>query len=294
MKILVALGTTAQDSFVVNEVARLAGNTWADVTLLGIETVTSSEVPPFSASLQADEVHPLVQALRDLRGRFLSQFKAEESPYKAEASAHEVVKVENNLWEDLNVLRSAPKQLITRIRPGNPARAILTEAKQFPCDLIVFGNSLDGNASDIGRKSKKVIHEADTSVLVVAKTKQPRRIVACLDHDRVSQYSLEMINQMVTLYQADLEIVGVSATEALPGEVDDKMTQILKYYANNGIKTLVRTVPRNSLEAFVAQASRGNLVALWMGRQSLLHRVISPKGMDRLLDSSDYSVLILR
>jgi nucleotide-binding universal stress UspA family protein len=294
MKILVALGTTSQDSFVVNEVARMAGNTWADVTLLGVETETSSAVPPFSANYQTNEVHPLVQSLRDHRGRFLARFNAEESPYRETGFSHELLAVENNLWEDLKVLRSAPKQLVSRIRPGNPAKAILAEARQFPCDLIVIGSSLDGDGSDIGRKAKKVIHEADTSVLVVAKNKQPRRIVACLDHDRVSQHSLEIINQMVTLYQAGLEIVGVSATEELPGEVDDKMSQILKYYAKNNIKTLVRTVPRASLEAFVAQASRENLVALWMGRQSLLHRVISPKGMDRLLDSSDYSVLILR
>ncbi|MCG6909917.1 MAG: universal stress protein [Deltaproteobacteria bacterium] len=294
MKILAALGTTSQDAFVVNEVARLAGNTWADVTLLGVETGTSPEIPPFSASFRSDESHPLVQSLRGLRGRFLSRFKAEESPYMETVVDHELVEVESNLWEDLNVLRSARKQLVTRIRPGNAARSILAEARQFPCDLIVIGSSLDGDGNDIGRICRKVIHEAGTSVLVIAKTKLPQRIVACLDHDRVSQHSLEIINQMVTLYQADLEIVGVSTVETLPGEIDDKMGQILKYYAQNGIRTLVRSVPRTSLEAFAAQASRENLVALWMGRQSRLHRFITPRSMDRLLDNSDYSVLILR
>jgi hypothetical protein len=115
-----------------------------------------------------------------------------------------------------------------------------------------------------------------------------------LDHDLVTQHSLEIINQMATLYQADLEIVGVSTADGLSGEVDRKMSQILKYYAKSGIKALVRSVPRTSLEVFAAQASRENLVALWLGRQSLLHRIISPRGVDRLLDSSDYSILILR
>ncbi|MEJ2638186.1 MAG: universal stress protein [Desulfosarcinaceae bacterium] len=294
MKILVALDTNSQSSFVVGEVARLASNTWADVTLLGIESETSPDAKPLSANQRINAAHPLAQSLRDYRALFLSQIKAEESPYAETVFDHKWVAVDSHLWEDLKVCRGARKQLTTRIRPGNPTRAVLAEVKQYPCDLIVIGSALDGDRGEIGRLSKKVIHEADTSVLVVAKTKHPRRIVACLDHDLVTQHSLEIINQMVTLFQADLEIVGVSTADGLSGEVDRKMSQILKYYAKSGIKALVRSVPRSSLEAFAAQASRENLVALWLGRQSLLHRIISPKGVDRLLDTSDYSLLILR
>jgi nucleotide-binding universal stress UspA family protein len=294
MKILVVLDTTPQSTFVVNEVARLASTTWADVTLLGIESETSPGTQPFSAAHRANAKHPLIQSLRGHRELFLSSFNAGPSPYAETAYDYELLEVENNLWEDLKVCRGAHKHLVTRIRPGNPTRAVLAEVKQFPCDLIVIGRALDGGRGEIGRLSKKVIHEADTSVLVVAETKKSRRIVACLDHDLVTQHSLEIINQMATLYQADLEIVGVSNGEGLPGEVDRKMSQILKYYAQSGITALVRSVSRTSLEAFAAQASRENLVALWMGNQSLLHRLISPRGMDRLLDTSDYSVLILR
>ena len=68
--------------------------------------------------------------------------------------------------------------------------------------------------------------------------------------------SLEIINQMVTLYQADLEIVGVSTADGLSGEVDRKMSQILRYYTKNGITALVRSVSQSSLEAFAAQTSR--------------------------------------
>lgn len=294
MKILVVLDTTPQSTFVVNEVARLASTTWADVTLLGIESETSPGAQPFSAAHRTNAKHPLIQSLRGYRELFLSSFKVDTSPYAETAYDYELVEVENNLWEDLKVCRGSLKHLATRIRPGNPTRAVLAEVKQFPCDLIVIGSALDGGRSEIGRLSKKVIHEADTSVLVVAETKKSRRIVACLDHDLVTQHSLEIINQMATLYQADLEIVGVSNGEGLPGEVDRKMSQILKYYAQSGITALVRSVSRTSLEAFAAQASQENLVALWMGKQSLLHRIISPRGMDRLLDTSDYSVLILR
>jgi nucleotide-binding universal stress UspA family protein len=294
MKILVALNPTSQSAFVVEEVARLATNTWADVTLLGIEAETSADMQPFSAIHRTNEAHPLVQSLRGQRERFLSQFTAEDSPYTDTGFDYEWVEVQTNLWEDLKLCRGALKRLTTRIRPGNPAQAISAEVRQFPCDLIVIGSAKNGDGEDMSRLSKKVIHETDTSVLVVAKPKHPRRIVACLDHDLVSQPSLEMINQMVTLYRADLEIVGVSTTDGLPDEVDRKMSQILRYYSKNGITALVRSVSRTSLEAFAAQASRENLVALWMGRQSLLRRIISRRGMDRLLDTADYSVLILR
>ena len=294
MKILVGLDTTPQSTYVVKEVARLAGNTWADVTLLGIEADTSEGGSPFSAADRTDATHPLIRSLRSHREAFLSHFKAGDSPYAETILDYELVEVENNLWEDLKVCRSTRKTLISRIRNGAAARAILTEARQSPCDLIVMGTAQNGKAEEMGPTPKKVIHDVDTSVLVVAKTKHPRRIVACLDHDRVSQQSLEMINQMVTLYQADLEIVAVSASDKLPGEMDRKISEILKYYTANGIQALVRLVSAESLVDFAAQASRDNLVALWMGKQSLLRRIISRSSMDRLLDTSDYSVLVLR
>jgi nucleotide-binding universal stress UspA family protein len=294
MKIIVALDTTSQSTFIVKEVARLASNTWADVTLLGIESSTPPGVPPFSSAHGGNAAHPLIQSLRGYRELFLSSCNADPSPYAETAFDYQLVEVENNRWEDLKVCRGSHKHLAVRIRPGNPTRAVLAEVKQFPCDLLVIGSTLDGGRGEIGRLSKKVIHEADTSVLEVAETRTPRRIVACLDHDLVTQHSLEIINQMVTLYQADLEIVGVSTADGLSGEVDRKMSQILKYYTKNGITALVRSVSQTSLEAFAAQTSRENLLALWMGQQSLLHRIISTRGLDRLLDISDHSVLILR
>ena len=293
MKILVGLDTTPQSTYVVKEVARLAANTWADVTLLGIETDTQQGGPPFSAADRTNENHPLIRSLRGHREDFLSQFRENDSPYTETSFGYELVEVENHLWEDLKVCRSPRKRLTTRIRKGTAARAVLAEARQFPCDLIVIGAFQIGGG-EMSPTAKKVIHEADTSVLVVAENKHPRRIVACLDHDLVSQHSLEMINQMVTLYLASLEIIAVSTSDKLPGEMDRKISQVLKYYTANGIQALVRLVPGESLVEFAAQASSENLVAFWMGKQSLLSRIISPSTMDRLLDSSDYSVLALR
>lgn len=294
MKILVAVDTTPQSAFVVEEVARLAGSTYADVTMLGIEPAPPKNQPSLAATDRPDDLHPLVRALRSHRENFMAHFKAEESPYRETAFSQELVEIQKGLWEDLRVCRGALKRLVSRIRPGNPARAILLEARESPCDLIVVGTMAAHTGGEISRSVKKVIRETDASVLMVSETKQPRRIVACLDHDQISQSSLEMINQMVTLYQADLEIVGLTGNDGLTGEVDRKMSQILKYYASNGITALVRLVAQRSLVSFAAQAAQQDLVALWMGRQSLLHRLIPPKGVDRLLDAAATSLLILR
>jgi nucleotide-binding universal stress UspA family protein len=294
MKILVVLDTTVQSEFVVRQVARMAANTWADITLLGIEPETSSDALPFTNADRANELHPLVRSLRSQRELFLSQFKADESPYAESSFSYEWVQLENGLWEDLKVCRGALKRLVTRIRPGNPTRSVVTEARQSPCDLIVLGSATAARGGDSRRLAKKVVKETDTSVLVVAKADPPRRIVACLDQDYVSQPSLELINQMVTLYQAELEIVGLTTSEGLPDDIDRKMSQILKYYAGNSVKALVSLVAQTSLEAFARDAARENLVALWMGKQSLLRRLIPPRGVDRLLEVADSSVLILR
>lgn len=294
MKILVVLDTSVQSEFVVRQVARMAANTWADITLLGIEPETFPDALPFTNADRTNEMSPLVRSLRSHRELLLSQFKEDESPYAESSSSYQWVQLENGLWEDLKVCRGARKRLVTRIRPGNPTRSVLTEARQSPCDLIVLGSAAAARSGDRSRLAKKVIKETDTSVLVVAKADSPRRIVACLDQDYVSQPSLELINQMVTLYQTELEIVGLTTSEGLPDDIDRKMSQILKYYAGNSVKALVRLVPQTSLEAFAGDAARENLVALWMGKQSLLRRIIPPRGVDRLLEVADSSILILR
>jgi len=295
MNILVAVDTSLQTDFVIQEVARLAGNTWADVTLLGIDAnaFQNQGSPPPKAGINPNA--RLVQILREHRARFLSHFSPEASPYVESSGTYELLEVAPGLWEDLKVCRGLHKQLKTRIRPGNPSKAILTEARQSSYDLIVIGSRVADTSDATGYTAKKVTREADTSVLVLAEAKQPRRIVACLDHDQVSQPSLEMINQMVTLYQADLEIVGLTSSNGgLAGEVDHKMAQIFKYYASNGIKALVRLVGATSLQAFAGEMARENLLALWMGRKSLLRRFIPIKSLDLLLSSPDSSVLILR
>ena len=44
MRILVALGEKQSEAYVISEVAKIARNTWADVTLLGVTTQPISDL----------------------------------------------------------------------------------------------------------------------------------------------------------------------------------------------------------------------------------------------------------
>lgn len=295
MKILAVLDLSREHSFLLKEVARLAANTWADVTLLGIEPeAISPSQPLFTKEDRRTEDHPLVKSLRESRNMFLDHFGEEGSPYLHTVVTSELVEVESGFYEDLQVCRGSIKKLNSRLRPGNPARAILEEARYSQCDLIVVENASSVDGRNLTKYVKKVVLETDISVWIVAKSKKPRRIVACLDHDNVSQPSLELINQIVTLYSADLEVVGLTTKDVLADDVDHKMGEIVKYYAANKIKALVRLVEDSRLETFATQAAQGNLVALWLGKTSLLSRFFHPRYVDKLLAAAESSLLVLR
>jgi len=182
------------------------------------------------------------------------------------------------------------------MRLGNPVKGILAESQEEESDLIVLGcNNLKGCGWEDGTiVPQKVVNEALCSVLVVKEEKKVNRIVCCLDHDKVSQQSLEMINQLVTLYQGELEIVGLTEGEELKVEVEKKMDAILRYYTARQIKPLIEVVQVSALDSFISQEAQWGLMALWMGKKSILEKVF-PKGkVNKLVKGSESSVLILR
>ncbi|RLB20858.1 MAG: hypothetical protein DRG71_09165, partial [Deltaproteobacteria bacterium] len=76
MRILVALDTNPYSKYVVHEVAKLAMNTWADVTLLGVE----AKRPASSVNgVQSLRDLPIVRKLREFREEFLGYFKDESA-----------------------------------------------------------------------------------------------------------------------------------------------------------------------------------------------------------------------
>jgi len=297
MKILAAVDRNPYSICAVEEVARLASNTLANVTLLGV--VSRKEAGSAQDGHKATSwrfSHPLVKALRQYRETFLSHFADEDSPYINREFDYELIEVSKGVWQELCVCRSARKSLKVRTRVGDSVKQILAESVEDESDLVVVGCSeerLCGWEGD-ARVPERVATDAVCSVLVVKEEKNVKKIVCCLDQDTTSQQSLEMINQMVSIHHADLEVVGISDGEGLKSEVERKMNSILKYYVDRQINPFIKVVPVSHLESFISEEARQGLMALWMGKKSVLENVFPRSKVNRLIKASRSSVLILR
>ena len=294
MKILVAVDQNPYSSHAVGEVAKLAANTWANVSLLGIQSkYTGLRKKKGLKSVDG----PLPDALFSLRGKFLSHFDRKECPYALSESGQELVEIRKGLYEAPVVTKRGKKEFGIRLRIGSPVKEILNEAGEGQSDLIVLGCD-DSNGcgweGDAG-VARKVGYDASCSVLIVKKQKKNiKRIMCCLDHDQVSQPSLEMINQMVTLHGAQLTLIGLAENLSLKIEVEKKMDKILRYYHARKIDPWIELVEIASLDSFIAQESRWGLMALWMGKQSILERALPRSKFNKLIKGGEASVLILR
>jgi len=297
MRILVAVDQNPYSAHAVRQVAGLAMNTWADITLLGLQPKKRTGADTSAAISGRRNIEPsLSEAMHAYRDAFLSHVEGEASPYAQFKFEYELLQTEPNLWQEFYVGRSSRKDFNVKIRQGNPAREIMAEARQDGSDLIVLGCER-GQAcfwEEWGNIPQKVAASAPCSVWVIKKEKDIKKILCCLDHDRVSQESLEMISQMVTLHAAELEIVGLTEGENLPKNVERKLGTILKYYTAQKIWPLIELVKISALESFISQEGRWGLLALWMGEKSILQKAFSRKTVDRLIRAGESSVLILR
>jgi nucleotide-binding universal stress UspA family protein len=297
MQILVAVDENPYSAYAVDEVARLARNTLANVTLLGVAPRKDArDEANGNRSTRWSLEHPLANTLRKYRESFLSHFGDEDSPYVHREFGYELIEVRRGIWEELCVCRSARKSLKARMRLGNPVKEILVESQEDDSDLIVIGCSKERMCAweDGTKVPQKIVNDAACSVLVVKEEKKVSKMVCCLDHDQTTQQSLEMINQMVTLHQADLEIVGITEGEGLKADVERKMNSILKYYIDRQINPCVKLVPLSSLESFISEEARQGLMALWMGKRSVLEKVFPRSKVNRLIKAAESSVLMLR
>jgi len=293
MRILVAVDQHPYSAHVVKDVAKLAGNTWADVTLLGVGP-KATDIG--RSSNRAGIKHPLTEKLRNYRRGFLDHFEKEESPYEKRSCNYEFVEVKRGLWEELYVCRGDRKNLKIVLRSGNPFKEILAQSQEDDSDLIAMGCYKKGDCQWKGTINlpQKVANNATCSALVVKQQKQIRKIVCCLDQENISQGSIEMINQMVTLYQTELEIVSLTDGTAMKPLVEKNLDAILKYYNARKIKAWIKLVDVVSLASFISQEASRSMMALWMGEHSLLSKMF-PKGkVDKLIQGSESSVLLLR
>ena len=293
MRILLAVDQKPYSAHAVDDVAKLAGNTWADVTLLGVGP-KATEID--RSTDRAEIKHPLAKKLRNYRRNFLDHFEKEESPYEKRSCNYEFVEVRKGIWEELYVCRGGRKDLKIVLRPGNPVKEILAQSYEDDSDLIAMGCHKKGDCQWEGTLNlpQKVANNATCSVLVIKEEKQIRKIVCCLDQENISQKSIEMINQMVTLYQTELEIVGLTDGTELKPKVAKNLDAILKYYNSRQIKALIKLVPTASLESFISQEAKRSMMALWMGGQSILAKMFPRGKVDKLIQGSESSVLLLR
>ena len=295
MRILVAVDQSAYSADAVRRVAGLAINTWADITFLGLQSLKKNDsAASFSGRGKIDPAFfKTMQAYRDT---FLSHLKGETSPYTPLEFDFELLPTDPHVWQEFYVGRSSRKDLNVRIRQGNPVKGILAEAASDGSDLIVLGCEQDPTCywEQWGNVPQKVAASAACPVWVIKKERDIRKILCCLDHDRVSQESLEMVSQMVTLHGAELEIVGLTEGDALSNNVERKLDAILKYYTAQKLQPWLELVKISSLESFINQEGRWGLMALWMGEKSILQKAFSRKTVDRLIRAGESSVLILR
>jgi nucleotide-binding universal stress UspA family protein len=287
MKILFAGDEHPYSAFALKEVARLALNTWADVSLLAV-----AQAPPVM-----DPGEPLLKALSRYREAFLAAAGEEDSPYVLDRFQYEWVPLKGGLWEEMLVKRGVKKDLKVLFRAGSQAQEILAEAQEEESDLVVLGCTGGGQCLWQGAAApvpQQVANDAACSVLLVKEEQPISRILACLDQSYISQDSLEMINQMATLHGAQLELVGLSQEGAMKKDVYRRLIEIGDYYEDRQIKVSTRLTDIAEFESFVDQELQQDLLALWMGKKSLLDRFFPRDWAGRFVSKCRTSVLVMR
>ena len=287
MRILFAGDEQPYSAYALKEAAKLAMNTWADMTLLGIQ-------PGGGASSPVDPALNL--ALTRYRESFLNAWEGEGSPYAKSNWQYEWLPLQEGVLEEKLVCRSSKKDFKVRLRMGNIAAGILAEAREEGCDLIVLGCSQGSACQWAGSPGvpQKVAGDADCSVLLVKEEQPITRILACLDQTHVSQSSLEILNQMVTLHGAQLEVIGLNPEGGLKKEVYTRLIEVGDYYQERNIKVTTRITEIADFENFITQETQQDLLALWMGQKSLLQRFFPRDWVGRFVAKSQTSVMVMR
>jgi len=105
-----------------------------------------------------------------------------------------------------------------------------------------------------------------------------------------------MVNQLVTLHSAGLKIVGVKEKKtSQEGSIEKTMVDLMKYYNDRKINAWVKLLNSKDVQSYVTTSSREGIVALWMGgKQSFLKKLFSRTMVDKLLETTQSSLLILR
>jgi nucleotide-binding universal stress UspA family protein len=294
MRILFAGDHHPYSEFALKETVKLARNTWADVTLVGIHAISSAKEKT-KASIRPGEL-PVSEAMRRYRDVFLNSWEKGDSPYEMHDGRYEWITLENGRWEEIKVLRGSRKEFRVRLRSGVPSREALAEAAADRSDLIVIGCTKGEECvwADNLPVPQEVVNDSDCSVLLVKEEQPVTRILACLDQGYISQESLEMINQMVTIHGAALELVGLSQKGDMDKTVYTRLIEIGDYYSDRNIDIKTRLAEVSDFEHTITAELRQDLLALWVGKRSLLSRFFSRDWVGRFVSKCRSSVLVMR
>jgi hypothetical protein len=294
MRILFAGDEHPYSAFALNEVIRLAMNTWADVTLLAVLPSLPGEESAGARPLTSDQ--PLSEPFRAYRETFLKAWSDEDSPYAMKNWGYELIPLKRGVWEEMMVCRGTKRDLKVRVRVGNVAHEILAEAREEESDLIVLGCTRGDRCVWEGGLPvpQNVVNDADCSVLLVKEEQSINRLLACLDQSYISQDSLEMLNQMATIHGARMELVGLSQEGGMKKEVYRRLIEIGDYYEDRRINLTTRLTEVSDFESFIGSEVKQDLLALWMGKKSLLDRFFPRDWVGRFVSKCQTSVLVMR
>jgi nucleotide-binding universal stress UspA family protein len=288
MRILFAADQHPYSEYALQVLIKLAMNTWADVTLLGVQPVIKTTSRPGSTSIS--------RALQYYRDSFLNSWDKETSPYEMQEGKYQWYPLKDGLWEEVKVFRGRKKEFKVRMRVGKPAIEIMGEAIEEGTDLIVLG-CMKGEScawEKFRSAPQEVASNSACSVLLVKEEQPVERILACLDQGYISQESLEMINQMITIHGARLELVGLSQNGDMNKSVYTRLIEIGDYYSDRDVEVSTRLTEVSDFERFMSREVGQDLLALWVGKKSLLSRFFSRDWVGRFVSKCQTSVLVMR
>ncbi|MFZ3047497.1 MAG: universal stress protein, partial [Desulfatirhabdiaceae bacterium] len=248
---------------------------------------------PLNLETGDDEI-PLVQAMHRYHAEFLAALGNPDSPYAQERFEKSWVHLKSGSWEEMTVRRGVKKEFKIRIRSGNADTEILNESAQEGSDLIVLGCARNGTWDDASNSPQRVVSYADCSVLLTKGDKPVRRILALIDQTSVSQESLEMINQLITIHSAPLELIGLTKDGGAKPDAYTRLIEIGDYYSDKGISLTTRLEDLNRIESVMATGTGEDLMAFWMGKKSLLTLLFPKDWVEKFVSTCPSSILVLR
>jgi nucleotide-binding universal stress UspA family protein len=288
MRILFAADEHPYSEYALQVLIKLAMNTWADVTLLGIHPAVKATPWPGGAAIS--------RALQHYRDSFLNSWDKDASPYEMQEGKYEWFPMKDGLWEEVKVVRGRKKEFKVRMRVGKPVVEIVGETAEEGTDLIVLGCTRGDICAWEKFRSvpQEVVSNAGCSVLLVKEQQPVKRILACLDQGYISQESLEMINQMITIHGARLELVGLSQNGDMNKSVYTRLIEIGDYYSDRDVEVKTQLTEVSDFERFISQEVGQDLLALWVGKKSLLSHFFSHDWVGRFVSKCQSSVLVMR